>query len=66
MRPASSIEDRLLRALRQAGVINAEQARDVRDLLEASEECSRCVAVSGVVEPTCPRCQGTGEQLVIR
>lgn len=65
MRAAQSAEDRILRAFRQAGIITAAQQQTARDLLEATEPCARC-ALMEHVQMTCPRCDGTGEQLVIR
>lgn len=66
MRTANPPEDRILRAFRQANIITADQQRAARDLLEATEPCGVCIGAIGVIVPTCPRCDGTGEQRVIR
>lgn len=65
-------EDRLLRAMRQADVISADQYRTVLTLLEATELCPRCGG-DGQLEEThpdlsqrCPRCNGTGEEYILR
>ena len=70
MRPANSAEERVLRAQRQAGVINADQFRTCMDLLEATETCDRCGGTgddgtSGLI-PYCPKCESTGQMREIR
>lgn len=76
MRPASPAEDRVVRALRQAGVITANQSRATLDILEATETCDRCggdgidpdseqLVASGVAG-TCVKCEGSGQMRTLR
>lgn len=68
MRPANPAEERVMRAQRQAGIINADQFRATMDILEATEPCDRCGATG--VEPNatipCVKCAGTGQMYTLR
>ena len=73
MRPASPVEERVCRALRQANAITAAEFRAAMDALEATENCDRCDA-SGV-DPSappggpplaCAKCDGSGQMRTLR
>ena len=70
MRPASPSEERVCRALRQAGAITADEFRDALALLEATEPCDRCGGTGADPEtgmPTpCAKCDGTGQMRTLR
>lgn len=74
MRPASPSEERVVRALRQANAITADQSRATLDILEATEPCDHCNATGidpitaweTAPEPVCPKCEGTGQMRTLR
>jgi DnaJ-class molecular chaperone len=70
MRPPSPAEERVCRALRQAGAITADESRVALELLSATEDCDRCGATGR--DPNydpdlpCGKCEGTGQMRTLR
>jgi DnaJ-class molecular chaperone len=69
-RPPASTEERTIRALREAGAITGPERDAAIAALTATEVCSKCGgdgnAMPEGMPPMCDRCDGTGEQYVIR
>lgn len=70
-RKANLPEERVIRALRQAGVITTQQGQDALTALEATELCNKCNGtgrIGPIYQPQfpCDRCDATGQMRVIR
>lgn len=72
MRPASPVEERICRALRQADAITADEFRAAMNTLEATEPCDRCDGTGAELTTEyswpvgCSKCEGTGQMRVLR
>jgi len=69
-RAPASTEERTIKALREAGAITGPERDAAITALSATETCTKCDG-SGNAHPSdeppgCDRCQGTGQQYVIR
>jgi DnaJ-class molecular chaperone len=76
-RTANPAEVRVLQSLRQTNIITKAQMDSCIALLEATEQCTRCGGTGHEVNDPpegfppgtympCSRCEGTGQQRVIR
>lgn len=72
MRDPQPEEIRVLRALRQINILSGTQFDEARALLEATQTCTRCNGLGYTQVPEtepfefCRRCDGTGQERVIR
>jgi DnaJ-class molecular chaperone len=68
-RPPATTEERTLRALREAKAITGPELDAAIAALTATEPCTKCGGDGTATDDApegCPRCNGTGEEYVIR